>query len=188
MQGLCTANGPPTRTSKPSAITTTPSGSMGILGFTTRCASTAFLPTWRARCATLATSVNELHPRIRTAAQTPCPASRRAPPSSVWWGEGRTVRVSPRPSRRLACRREQLIRAERMRDLGLLDVLHPDRLSPDALTEWLARPKATPPRPRDLIDLDGLERLPRLLEEVLGDATHTAESVRHEGALQHVAG
>ena len=85
-------------------------------------------------------------------------------------------------------RREQLIRAERMRDLGLLDVLHPDRLSPDALTEWLARPKATPPRPRDLIDLDGLERLPRLLEEVLGDATHTAESVRHEGALQHVAG
>src|SRR5439155_18283327 len=54
-------------------------------------------------------------------------------------------------------RREQLIRAERMRDLGLLDVLHPDRLSPDALTEWLARPKATPPRPRDLIDLDRSE-------------------------------
>jgi len=85
-------------------------------------------------------------------------------------------------------RREQLIRAERMRDLGLLDVLHPDRLSPDALTEWLARPKATPPRPRDLIDLDGLERLPRLLEEVLGDPAHSAESVRQEGALQHVAG
>ena len=83
---------------------------------------------------------------------------------------------------------EQLIRAERMRDMGLLDVLHPDRLSPDALTEWLARPKATPPRPRDLIDLDGLERLPRLLEELLGDATQIAESVRHEGALQHVAG
>jgi len=81
-----------------------------------------------------------------------------------------------------------LIRAERMRDMGLLDVLHPDRLSPDALTEWLARPKGTPPRPRDLIDLDGLERLPRLLEEVLGDPTHSAESVRQEGALQHVAG
>ena len=85
-------------------------------------------------------------------------------------------------------RREQLIRAERMRDMGLLDVLHPDRLSPDALTEWLARPKGTPPRPRDLIDLDGLERLPRLLEEVLGDPAHSAESVRQEGALQHVAG
>jgi predicted glycosyltransferase len=85
-------------------------------------------------------------------------------------------------------RREQLIRAERMRDLGLLDVLHPDQLSPDALTEWLARGKGTPPRPRDLIDLNGLERLPRLLEEVLGDSTRVAESVRYEGALHHVAG
>src|SRR5262249_1185862 len=40
---------------------------------------------------------------------------------------------------RMHPRREQLIRAERLRDLGLLDLLRPEELSPHALTEWLAR-------------------------------------------------
>src|SRR5262249_45768622 len=45
-------------------------------------------------------------------------------------------------------RREQLIRAERLRDLGLLELLHPDALSPRALGEWLApRPGPPPPAP-----------------------------------------
>jgi predicted glycosyltransferase len=85
-------------------------------------------------------------------------------------------------------RREQLIRAERMRDLGLLDVLHPDKLSPHALTHWLARPNGTPPRPRDLIDMDGLERLPGLLEEALCNSTRTAGSPTPEGVPHHAAG
>ncbi len=66
-------------------------------------------------------------------------------------------------------RREQLIRAERMRDLGLLDVLYPNELSPQALTNWLAR-DMEPPQVRDRIDLNGLVCLPRLLEEVLAAA------------------
>lgn len=64
-------------------------------------------------------------------------------------------------------RREQMIRAERLRDLGLLDVLHPNDLSPGALTEWLAHDARSFPPARSHIDLNGLVRLPGLLEEVL---------------------
>jgi predicted glycosyltransferase len=68
-------------------------------------------------------------------------------------------RVGPRP--------EQWIRAERLRDLGLIEVLHPDAVRPEALTEWLAREMGPPPRVRERIDLNGLTRLPSLLEELL---------------------
>lgn len=64
-------------------------------------------------------------------------------------------------------RREQLLRAERFRTLGLVEVLPPDRLTPQSLTEWLAR-DVPPPRPGASVDLGGLDRLPDLLEEVLG--------------------
>ncbi|HKB41917.1 MAG TPA: glycosyltransferase, partial [Gemmataceae bacterium] len=40
---------------------------------------------------------------------------------------------------RVSPRREQLIRAERLRALGLLDVLQPDEATPQALSRWLAR-------------------------------------------------
>ena len=65
--------------------------------------------------------------------------------------------------------REQLVRAERLRDLGLVAVVYPERLSPRVLTEWLAR-DLEPPRVHERIDFNGLARLPRLLEEVLGRA------------------
>lgn len=72
---------------------------------------------------------------------------------------------------RVKPRREQLIRAERLRDLGLLEVLHPDRLSPAALSEWLARDLGPTSRVRAGIDLNGIHRLPQLLGEVLtGDS------------------
>jgi len=64
-------------------------------------------------------------------------------------------------------RREQLIRAERMRDLGLLDMLHPDELRTGALGAWLAQPAAPPAPMLDRIDLDGLRRVPGLLAEVI---------------------
>src|SRR5438105_9738629 len=88
---------------------------------------------------------------------------------------------------------EQGIRARRMQELGLLDVLHPDDLSPQALAEWLARdcaclldvlhpddlsPQALAewlardPGPRPAtggrVDLGGLIRIPGLLAELLG--------------------
>src|SRR5439155_6826915 len=62
---------------------------------------------------------------------------------------------------------EQWIRARRMRELGLVDVLHPDQLSPRALAEWLARDPGSPPPSRSRIDFDGLTRVPSLLAELL---------------------
>src|SRR5436309_2819081 len=63
---------------------------------------------------------------------------------------------------------EQGIRARRMQELGLLDVLHPDDLTPQALTEWLARDPGPPPPTRGRVDLGGLTRIPGLLAELLG--------------------
>src|SRR5215472_16883787 len=37
-------------------------------------------------------------------------------------------------------RREQIIRAERLRDLGLIDLLQIEQVSPRAIEEWIARP------------------------------------------------
>ena len=68
-------------------------------------------------------------------------------------------RVSPKP--------EQLIRAERMRDLGLIDMLHPDQLSPRAITEWLARDPGPVRARRERIDFGGLTRIPGLLAALL---------------------
>jgi predicted glycosyltransferase len=70
---------------------------------------------------------------------------------------------------RVRPRREQLIRAQRLRDLGLLDMLHPADLKPAALAEWLARDPGSPRGIRDRVDLGGLARLPGLLAEMLTD-------------------
>jgi predicted glycosyltransferase len=68
---------------------------------------------------------------------------------------------------RVKPRQEQWIRAERLRNLGLLDVLHPNQLTPDRLSQWLAGAEERPlPAPMN-IDLNGLTRLPHLLNELL---------------------
>ncbi len=70
---------------------------------------------------------------------------------------------------RVRPRTEQLIRARRMAELGLLDALHPDELDGGRLSAWLAGPGARPPTPDDpRIDLRGATRLPAMLEEVMG--------------------
>ena len=71
--------------------------------------------------------------------------------------------IAPRSSPR----QEQLIRAERLRDLGLLDLLPPARVTPAAIGEWLASDLPPKPRARDLVDMHGLRRLPGLLDELL---------------------
>ena len=68
---------------------------------------------------------------------------------------------------RVTPRQEQLIRAERLGRLGVVDVLHPDDLNPQAIGDWLARAPAEPVRVRERIDLRGLERLPAYLDDVL---------------------
>ena len=84
---------------------------------------------------------------------------------------------------RMKAHPEQLIRAERLRDLGLLDVLPPDQLSPRALSEWLARDPGPLPRVRDQIDLNGLARLPGLLRDVLAGPLYPTQSQLQEGSL-----
>jgi predicted glycosyltransferase len=65
---------------------------------------------------------------------------------------------------RVKPRQEQWLRAHRMSALGLVDVLHPDELSPDALATWLAQ-KREHPRPSQAIDLGGLPRIVEFLTE-----------------------
>jgi predicted glycosyltransferase len=77
---------------------------------------------------------------------------------------------------RVRPRREQIIRAQRLCDLDLIDMLHPEALSARALSDWMARDVAAP-EVQGRIDLDGLSRLPGLLAELLADS----HSALHEG-------
>jgi predicted glycosyltransferase len=81
---------------------------------------------------------------------------------------------------------EQAVRAERLRDLGLVDVLPLDRLHPGALTEWLAR-DVDQPRVHERIHFNGLSRLSRLVEEVLAGPCHADARQPFGGVLQHAA-
>jgi predicted glycosyltransferase len=68
---------------------------------------------------------------------------------------------------RVKPRREQIIRAERLQDMDLIDMLHPDTVSPAALSQWLARDLSQPVSARQVIDMHGLTRLSHLLADVL---------------------
>jgi predicted glycosyltransferase len=78
--------------------------------------------------------------------------------------------VVPRGQPRL----EQRIRAERLRELGLLHVLPEEDLSPAAIGAWLARDLGAPPPVRERIDMHALTRLPAMLEAVLARPRLTA--------------
>jgi predicted glycosyltransferase len=78
---------------------------------------------------------------------------------------------------RVAPRQEQLVRAERLRDLGLVDLLHPSALSPQAIGDWLARDRP-PPTPRMRPDLGGLARLTRLAGELVGPTSRVSHRIR----------
>ncbi|MEN8165883.1 MAG: glycosyltransferase [Pseudomonadota bacterium] len=71
---------------------------------------------------------------------------------------------------RVSPRREQLIRAERLEKLGLLDVLHPSKVKPESITGWLQHDLAPPRCASELIDFGGLQRIPSLLNRVMGNS------------------
>ncbi|ABA22049.1 conserved hypothetical protein [Trichormus variabilis ATCC 29413] len=73
---------------------------------------------------------------------------------------------------RVKPRKEQLIRAERLKKLGLIDFLHPDKLTSAALTNWLNL-DIQPPPVRKFVDLKGLTHIPQFVHEILM-STHQA--------------
>ena len=68
---------------------------------------------------------------------------------------------------RVRPRQEQLVRAQKLAALGLLDWLHPDDLDARALGDWLSRPQGERPDPRSTLDFAALERLPHLIDALL---------------------
>jgi predicted glycosyltransferase len=66
---------------------------------------------------------------------------------------------------RVSPRSEQLIRAERLRERGLVELLHPDALAPERISSWLADNFGRPARRG--VDLGGLQRLRRLAGDLL---------------------
>ncbi|CAN5712227.1 hypothetical protein BH23DEI1_BH23DEI1_12060 [soil metagenome] len=68
---------------------------------------------------------------------------------------------------RVEPRQEQLFRAMRLREMGLLDVVHPDALDSRALEAWLRRDVASPAA-RTRLDFAAAERLQPAIEDVLG--------------------
>lgn len=76
---------------------------------------------------------------------------------------GRPALIVPR----VTPRQEQLIRAQRMQSLGLIDMMHPEDLCPDALSAWLAESSRQASDAANVIDFDGLARLPRYLNDIL---------------------
>ncbi len=80
---------------------------------------------------------------------------------------------------RVRPRREQAIRAERLRALGFVDVLTADALAPERVAEWLGRDPLRSGDHRD-IDLNGLARVVDRLEQLLTPARAIVR--RHDSA------
>jgi predicted glycosyltransferase len=79
---------------------------------------------------------------------------------------------------RVRPRREQLIRARRLAATGVLDTVAPALATSARIGDWLQARPGPRPHPADVVDLDGLRRLPGLLAELgVGGA------VRREASL-----
>jgi predicted glycosyltransferase len=96
---------------------------------------------------------------------------------------GKPALIVPRVKPRL----EQWIRAERLRDMGLLDVLHPDGVTPQALSDWLARDIRPLDSVRDRLDMKGLSRLPNLLRDALDTRRQPASCRIHTRGYEYAA-
>lgn len=90
--------------------------------------------------------------------------------------------IIPRTKPRL----EQWIRAERLSQLGLLDVLHPDKLNSNAISKWLAAPRRPVQAAHEQLDMEGLSRLPTLLDELIALSSRNS-SLRFTEGTWHVS-
>lgn len=72
---------------------------------------------------------------------------------------------------RISPRQEQWIRADRLHRHGLIDMLHPTQLSPQALTDWLYQPLPARAPGGASVNLSGLDNLVADLQRLLVVAT-----------------
>lgn len=80
---------------------------------------------------------------------------------------------------RVRPRQEQLVRAERLDDLGLVDSMHPDDVSPQQLAAWLDDVAASgTSRDRGSIALDGLRRVPTFVAELQSASVATSHALQ----------
>lgn len=83
---------------------------------------------------------------------------------------GKPALIVPRNKPRL----EQTIRAERLRALGVVDVICLEDLNPAGLSRWLHKDRAFRPA-RNVIDLGGLEKIPALVSAMFRSANVTVD-------------
>lgn len=83
---------------------------------------------------------------------------------------GKPALIVPRNKPRL----EQTIRAERLRALGVVDVICLEDLNPAGLSRWLHNDRAFKPA-RNVIDLGGLEKIPALVSAMFRSANVTVD-------------
>jgi predicted glycosyltransferase len=96
---------------------------------------------------------------------------------------GRNALIVPRTTPRL----EQWIRAERLSELGLVDTLHPDRLRPASISEYLFRDIEPRAQACEQVDMNGLSRLPGLLAELIDNRGYSTHTFIHGEGARYVA-
>ncbi len=69
---------------------------------------------------------------------------------------------------RVNSRREQVLRAEKLSAMGLVDTILPHELSPEWLNEWLKKDIACTDS-RSQINMDGLSRMPVLIKSIISE-------------------
>ena len=88
---------------------------------------------------------------------------------------------------RVVPRQEQLIRAQRLQSLGLLDMMHPDQLSPASLSKWLAEDRNPHNSLEGRLDFNALTRLPGLAMELVSHRSSSEWEDSRGGGLLRVA-
>ncbi|WP_204902655.1 glycosyltransferase family protein [Erwinia endophytica] len=77
---------------------------------------------------------------------------------------------------RVSPRQEQWIRAERLAQLGVMDCIHPDKLTVEFLNEWLAEPHNFV-SPRDVLNFSGLEQVAESVQVMMKGRVICKESL-----------
>lgn len=82
---------------------------------------------------------------------------------------------------RVRPRAEQLVRAERLAQRGVIDMIHPDDLAPEGIGAWLASRSGEERAAGGPVDLHGLARIPGLVDRLLAARPAREELARAAG-------